>query len=654
MAIDTLIVDTLEDENNGIDVGGVSLRDALTTIDPDGTIIFADSLASGTITLSNGELIIDRAVTLDGGSNNITIDAVGQSRVLNVNDGEESIITVFISGLTVSGGNVSGVEQGGGIANSENLSLTNSTVSGNSSESYGGGIVNATSSTLNLTDSTITGNSAGISGGGVYNATSSTLSLTDIIVTSNYASLFGGGILNATSSTSNLTDSTITGNSAVISGGGIVNIGSSILNLGNSTISGNSATGAYGFGGGIFNGNSTLTLNNSTISGNSASVSGGGIVNTGSSILNLGNSTISGNSASVSGGGIFNYSDSTTNLTSTIVGGNTASLNPDINPDGAIAATDSLIQMGNGTISDGVDGNIIGLDPLLDPNGLQDNGGPTQTIALQPGSPAIDAGSNPNGLVTDQRGQEFPRVVGAAADIGAFEVMDSLEPPGNGPVDGIPPVNTTPVFTSADAVEVLEGTTAVLTVSATDADDDVLEFTINGGADQDAFVIDPVTNLLTFQAAPDFEAPSDANGDNVFEVEVSVADEFNDPVVQTITVSVIDDLTNEPVTDADLNVDGSDEIVPSVDVLNIFRVLAGAPQAIVVPEGLDISQQDITDAVNTLGLALDVDGSGEVVPSVDVLNIFRVLAGAPQAVVVPEGLNVSQQDITDAVNALVT
>ena len=53
-------------------------------------------------------------------------------------------------------------------------------------------------------------------------------------------------------------------------------------------------------------------------------------------------------------------------------------------------------------LSDGVNGNQVGVDPLLDPVGLQDHGGPTQTIALLPGSPAINAGSNemavdPNG-----------------------------------------------------------------------------------------------------------------------------------------------------------------------------------------------------------------------------------------------------------------
>ncbi|MEO7199265.1 MAG: choice-of-anchor Q domain-containing protein [Dokdonella sp.] len=62
---------------------------------------------------------------------------------------------------------------------------------------------------------------------------------------------------------------------------------------------------------------------------------------------------------------------------------------------------------------------IIGIDPKLAP--LADNGGPTRTQALGLGSVAIDAGSNPLNLRFDQRGWYFPRVNGAAADIGAFE-----------------------------------------------------------------------------------------------------------------------------------------------------------------------------------------------------------------------------------------
>jgi hypothetical protein len=58
------------------------------------------------------------------------------------------------------------------------------------------------------------------------------------------------------------------------------------------------------------------------------------------------------------------------------------------------------------------------------------NGGASRTQALLPGSPAINAGSNPLSLTTDQRGAGYARVVGAVADMGAFETGNPLPPAG--------------------------------------------------------------------------------------------------------------------------------------------------------------------------------------------------------------------------------
>ncbi|MEO0854521.1 MAG: choice-of-anchor Q domain-containing protein, partial [Cyanobacteria bacterium J06648_11] len=191
----------------------------------------------------------------------------------------------------------------------------------------------------------------------------------------------------------------------------------------NSTVSGNSAADD---GGGIANDFSTSTVSNSTVSGNSAADDGGGIFNLSSTTFTVSNSTVSGNSATSDGGGIYNRSASTAIITSSIVGDNTAANNPDLsNPGGSLVVSHSLIESasGNGLLS-GINNNIVGFDPQLDPNGLQDNGGPTQTIALLPTSPAIDAGSNLAGLNTDQRGLD--RTVGSGIDIGAFEVAPPL------------------------------------------------------------------------------------------------------------------------------------------------------------------------------------------------------------------------------------
>ena len=216
----------------------------------------------------------------------------------------------------------------------------------------------------------------------------------------------GGGVCNTTLSTATLTDCLLIGNSAsgpavglCYGGGGVVNLHSATLT--GCTLTGNSTSTT---GGGVFNEanfgfSTTTTLSNCTISGNSA-VTGGGIANAGSGgVVNVGNTIVAGNTASTSG------------------------------PD----AQGAIVSLGHNLIgkTDGSTGWVSSdrtgtgahpLDPLLAPLGYY--GGPTQTMALLPGSPAIDAGGNaliPAGVTTDQRG--FSRVVNGTVDIGAFEVQ---------------------------------------------------------------------------------------------------------------------------------------------------------------------------------------------------------------------------------------
>jgi hypothetical protein len=191
-------------------------------------------------------------------------------------------------------------------------------------------------------------------------------------------------------------------------------------------------TGAQG--GGIWNAG-TLTVTDSTLRGSSASgyyASGGGIYNTNAGTLTVANSTLSGNSAtdpvySTDGGGIFVSPSATqTTLWNTILAGNTSSSSPDV--------AGRLNSQGHNLIGDGTgasgfaDTDVVGtsgnpIDPLLGP--LQDNGGPTKTMALLPGSPAIDAGDNADAPEWDQRGPGYPRITAddPVIDIGAFEVQ---------------------------------------------------------------------------------------------------------------------------------------------------------------------------------------------------------------------------------------
>ncbi|MCB2182133.1 MAG: cadherin domain-containing protein [Desulfobulbaceae bacterium] len=103
-------------------------------------------------------------------------------------------------------------------------------------------------------------------------------------------------------------------------------------------------------------------------------------------------------------------------------------------------------------------------------------------------------------------------------------------------------VNDAPVITSAATANVVENTTAVLTVSATDADlpAQTISFTISGGADQGLFAINSSSGALSFAVAPDFEAPSDFDANNIYEVEVTANDGNGGTGSQTINVTVTD------------------------------------------------------------------------------------------------------------------
>jgi len=230
------------------------------------------------------------------------------------------------------------------------------------------------------------------------------------------------------------------GNSTTGYGGGIYNARDMMLT--NSTVSGNSAP----HGGGISN-VGWLTITNSTVSSNSAGSGGGGIYNY-ASTMTLTSSTISGNTAAGGGNGIFNSSAMT--LSSTILanpGGNCSGSTGTDN--GYNLASDSSCAFNAGT-------SLSSANPKLYPGGPQNNGGPTRTIGLRSGSPAIDAipvascrDANGNTLTTDQRGE--PRPNGVACDIGAFEGSLVAPPDTTAPVVTVPGNQTLDATSSAGA-----------------------------------------------------------------------------------------------------------------------------------------------------------------------------------------------------------
>ena len=320
---------------------------------------------------------------------------------------------------------------GGGILNGGTLWVTNSTISGNHADSDGGGIYN--SGTLTVTNSTISGNQAvfdgdGSNGGGIYS--SGTLTVTNSTISGNQAGLpgAGGGIYSSGSLT--VTNSTVSGNQAVSYGGGIYSAGGT-LTVTNSTISGNHANSD---GGGIYN-TSNLIVINSTLSQNNASNSGGGIYNA-AGTANVFNTSIVFNGADDdadpnggSGGGVYNYLGAIFALRNTLVAGNNVA-NAPVYDD----CTGTLNSYGRnlfwevaGCTVNTASGSWGWLNALSTLGPLQNNGGPTWTHALLPGSNAIDDGDPDLGyigpdslpLAKDQRGAA--RVVGGTCDVGPFE-----------------------------------------------------------------------------------------------------------------------------------------------------------------------------------------------------------------------------------------
>jgi hypothetical protein len=223
-----------------------------------------------------------------------------------------------------------------------------------------------------------------------------------------------------------LLDSTVSGNTGTFGGGGIYN-GRRVWAY-NSTVSGNTAY--YGNGGGIWNratggwGRSNfVSLYNSTVSGNVAAEHGGGIYNEKYANLSVNNSTVSGNTAYVAGGGIYRYFDSM----NSIVADNSAPSGANCSPGDSGGTPFSFGYNLSDDTSCGFTEptDLVVADAMLGP--LQDNGGPTETHDLLPGSPAIDAGSvDCPPPATDQRGMARPQ--GAACDIGAVESLSAPPP----------------------------------------------------------------------------------------------------------------------------------------------------------------------------------------------------------------------------------
>jgi hypothetical protein len=381
---------------NNSDSGTGSLRQAIINANATSNndiinFTFASGTNPYTITMASALPNIADA----GISGTLTINGLGASSlIISGNDGNtlrdfnifniDSGANLAISGVTVSGAKTTntGKIYGGAFNNTGTLTITNSTISGNVAGYKGGGIFN--NGSLTITNSTLSGNTTSY-GGGVYNSANGNLTISNSTISGNSGA--SGAAINNKGGTLNITNSTISGNSAFTGGGGIYINGSASIS--NSTISGNSAFS----GGGLYAVNGTITLINNTISGNSASNLGGGIHNQFATI-NIANTIIANNGNT----DYFGSGNDTVNLISPSTDAN------------------NIVSKGSFSWATTKTSSQINLGPL------QNNGGPTLTMALQSGSAAIGAGdasisdATPiNGL--DQRGAKRN-----TSDIGAYSI----------------------------------------------------------------------------------------------------------------------------------------------------------------------------------------------------------------------------------------
>jgi hypothetical protein len=437
---------------------------------------------SAGITVVFKNLIIENGFAQDDGGAG-TVAGHTEARGGGILDygGHVTLSNVVLENNQAVGGNSSDLihgtphyAEGGGIyALNGSLTINNSAIQNNSANGdsgtkdhpdgqagYGGGIEYfsqnpPTPAKLTLTNSTVTKN---IAEGGPQAPSS----------TGKGGDGDGGGVGITTASnskvTATITDCTISDNDAIHGapgadgkgqGGGVYFVGDNsgaILQIFNSTIAENKTVADAGAGantlsngGGVYSAGESTTLYGDTVADNST-------------LLNLNNGTIGG-----SGGGIYNASTSASPfamaVSNTLVALNNATTAPDFYGTADLNGHDLIgnADGSNGFSTDPSLGSLLGstahpLNPHLGP--LQNNGGPTQTMALLPGSPAINAGDNSIQLFTgpnDQRGQGFPRVVSSTIDIGAFEYQPPSQSPSPSPAPP-PTLHTPPLLAFFDAL----------------------------------------------------------------------------------------------------------------------------------------------------------------------------------------------------------
>jgi hypothetical protein len=433
------LADTITVSNTN-DAGPGSLRQAIVDVMPGGTIV----VPSGSYGVASGELAISKSLAISGaGAATTIISNVGSSRVFHTSGSGN---TITISGVTVSLGHpptTMGAVSGGGILNdAAKLTLSDDVIADNLADA----------------DAARPGGMGGVAdGGGVFNGGGGTLVVQDSEIMDNKATAVGastkaGGFAEGggidTGGTATIEGSTFSGNRADASGGaggsGSISEGGGLnataagpTTLLATTFTGNVAVataGAGGASGGSVEGGGafmvtnepTMSATNVTFTGNLAQTSAGGIVEAGGlsfgsngPVITLTNATLSANTAAGSDdatGGDAALGGATTVVENTIVSAGTADPGHENCQGMPLSAGHNIDSLDECNFR--ASGDQVNTDPLLGP--LSNNGGPVATMALKPGSPAIDAGTDAGCPATDARGVLRPAAL--ACDTGAFEV----------------------------------------------------------------------------------------------------------------------------------------------------------------------------------------------------------------------------------------
>ncbi|MEZ5424677.1 MAG: VCBS repeat-containing protein [Pyrinomonadaceae bacterium] len=394
--------------------GGINISDARTLFIRDSH--FTNNSVSGPSARAGGIYSVATGIGLFIDIANTTIS--DNTTTQDVAGAELSAPTVEISGSTISGNNYVGMVDatGSGVVGglrlaSANGVMTNSVVSGNNAHSSGGGIEVTTSGKLLIKSTTVANNIARSIVGGTGCGINRNAGGTGIVT-----------IMGSTISGNQCIDTAVKspGVQEVHYGAGISSVSTGKMYIINSTITGNqthNGSNGQGGGGGIAN-CSPMQIINSTIVGNFA---GGLGVTSPSPGIHGGGGVITRSS------GACQNPPNGTIIQNTIISNNDAAFGLDVSgnftSNGHNLVKDTLFSSGfPGS------GDILGTDPLLEPAGLQDNGGPTLTIAPTQASIIIHNGNNAlavdqdgHRLRFDQRGACFYRYVINTVDIGAYE-----------------------------------------------------------------------------------------------------------------------------------------------------------------------------------------------------------------------------------------